>query len=105
MAMFPMPCYAGSNARALEKARGVAADSLILDLEDAVAPNAKPAARDLVAKALSERAFGKREVRKWRRFSGAALGWPEHRPGLVQCLAESHFAYYLVLCDGVHRLV
>lgn len=52
----------GSNARALEKAKSIAADSLILDLEDAVAPNAKGEARELVAKALAERAFGKREV-------------------------------------------
>ena len=43
----------GSNARALEKARTLAADGLILDLEDAVAPDAKPAARAQVAAALS----------------------------------------------------
>ena len=34
----------GSNARALEKGKGLAADGLILDLEDAVAPDAKQAA-------------------------------------------------------------
>ncbi|MCP5156031.1 MAG: CoA ester lyase [Ectothiorhodospiraceae bacterium] len=36
----------GTNARALEKARGLACDALIVDLEDAVAPTAKDAARD-----------------------------------------------------------
>ena len=36
----------GSNERALEKAKSIACDGLILDLEDAVAPDAKPAARD-----------------------------------------------------------
>lgn len=51
----------GSNARALEKAKTLAADALILDLEDAVAPDAKDAARDQVAAAVRA-GFGKREV-------------------------------------------
>ena len=52
----------GSNARALEKARELPADGLILDLEDAVAPEAKAQAREAVAKALREGGFGDREV-------------------------------------------
>lgn len=52
----------GSNARALEKARTLPADGLILDLEDAVAPDAKAAARDQIAQAVAARGFGKREV-------------------------------------------
>ena len=51
----------GSNARALEKARGLAADALILDLEDAVAPEQKDVARELVCAAVKG-GFGKREV-------------------------------------------
>jgi citrate lyase subunit beta/citryl-CoA lyase len=51
----------GSNARALEKARELPADCLILDLEDAVAPEAKAPARDAIVKAL-EAGFGDREV-------------------------------------------
>ena len=51
----------GTNARALEKARELPADGLILDLEDAVAPEAKAAARDAVVKAVST-GFGDREV-------------------------------------------
>ena len=43
----------GSNARALEKAKGLAADALILDLEDAVAPDAKIGARELIANAVN----------------------------------------------------
>ena len=39
----------GDSERKLEKAAGVGADALILDLEDAVAPEAKPAARELAA--------------------------------------------------------
>jgi citrate lyase subunit beta/citryl-CoA lyase len=52
----------GSNARALEKARNLPADGLILDLEDAVAPDAKALARDQIAQAVVARGFGKREV-------------------------------------------
>ncbi|HWU25497.1 MAG TPA: CoA ester lyase [Rhizomicrobium sp.] len=52
----------GSNARALEKARALAADTLILDLEDAVAPDAKELARRQVAEAVKAKGFGKREV-------------------------------------------
>ncbi len=52
----------GSNARALEKARNLPVDGLILDLEDAVAPDAKATARDQIAAAVAARGFGKREV-------------------------------------------
>jgi citrate lyase subunit beta/citryl-CoA lyase len=52
----------GSNARALEKARNLPADALILDLEDAVAPDAKDIAREQVCAAVAARGFGKREV-------------------------------------------
>ena len=52
----------GSNARALEKARVLPADGIILDLEDSVAPDAKALARDQIAKAIATGGFGKREV-------------------------------------------
>ncbi|WP_044559510.1 CoA ester lyase [Azospirillum sp. B4] len=52
----------GSNARALDKARGLAADVLILDLEDAVAPDAKDLARDQVRAAVAAGGFGRREL-------------------------------------------
>jgi len=52
----------GSNARALEKARSLPADGLILDLEDAVAPDAKPKAREQIAAAIAAQGFGKREI-------------------------------------------
>ena len=52
----------GANTRALEKARGLAADALILDLEDAVAPDAKVTARENVAAALAAGGYGKREL-------------------------------------------
>ena len=47
----------GSNARALEKAKSLPADALILDLEDAVAPDAKEAARAQVAAAVQRAAM------------------------------------------------
>lgn len=52
----------GSNARALEKAREIAADALILDLEDAVAPDAKEAARAQVCAAVKAGGYGRREI-------------------------------------------
>ncbi len=52
----------GSNARALEKARTLPADGLILDLEDAVAPAAKAEARRLVVAALAQGGYGFRET-------------------------------------------
>ena len=52
----------GINQRALEKAKSLAADSLILDLEDSVAPDAKEAARELVCGAVKDGGYGDREV-------------------------------------------
>ena len=52
----------GSNPRALAKARSLAADGLILDLEDAVAPDAKQEARQQVLAALAEGGYGRREI-------------------------------------------
>ncbi len=52
----------GSNARALEKAKMVDADVVIMDLEDAVAPEAKTAARDQVSAAVASGGFGRKEV-------------------------------------------
>ena len=52
----------GSNPRALDKAKTLAADGLIFDLEDAVAPDAKAAARDQVAAAIRAGGYGRREI-------------------------------------------
>jgi len=51
-----------SNARAVEKARALACDVVILDLEDAVAPDMKEAARQAAADAVRAGGFGRREV-------------------------------------------
>ncbi|OZB18065.1 MAG: CoA ester lyase [Hyphomonas sp. 34-62-18] len=52
----------GANTRALEKAREIPADTLILDLEDAVAPEAKEEARAAILAAVSQGGYGKREI-------------------------------------------
>ena len=52
----------GANERALEKAREIPADGLILDLEDAVAPAAKAQARERVCAAVAAEAYGSRVV-------------------------------------------
>ncbi|MGA0234351.1 MAG: aldolase/citrate lyase family protein, partial [Alphaproteobacteria bacterium] len=48
----------GSNARAIEKARSLRCDAVILDLEDSVAPSMKAQAREQVAQALAKGGFG-----------------------------------------------
>jgi citrate lyase subunit beta / citryl-CoA lyase len=63
----------GSNARALEKARTLPADALILDLEDAVAPAAKEEARRLVLGTLAAGGFGHRE--RIVRVNGLGTPW------------------------------
>jgi citrate lyase subunit beta/citryl-CoA lyase len=63
----------GSNARALEKAKTLAADGIILDLEDSVAPDAKEAARNQVAAAVKAGGFGAREV--FIRVNGVDTSW------------------------------
>lgn len=52
----------GANARALEKAKGLPADAVIMDLEDAVAPDAKLEARETVCAAVKAGGYGAREV-------------------------------------------
>jgi citrate lyase subunit beta/citryl-CoA lyase len=62
-----------SNARALEKARTLAADAVILDLEDGVAPGAKAQAREQAVAALRRGGHGRREVIV--RVNGLATPW------------------------------
>ncbi len=63
----------GANERALEKAKTIPADALILDLEDAVAPDAKAEARDRVAAAAASGAYGRREFTI--RVNGIGTAW------------------------------
>jgi len=63
----------GANERALEKAKGIPADALILDLEDAVAPDAKPEARARVCAAASSGEYGSKEIAI--RVNGIGTQW------------------------------
>ena len=74
----------GANTRALEKARSLPADALIFDLEDAVAPDAKEAARTNVVLAAQSKAYGKREI--VIRCNGLATEWGA---GDIEAIATS----------------
>src|SRR5687768_16998796 len=84
----------GSNARALEKAKTLAADGVILDLEDSVAPDAKEAARQQVADAVKAGGFGRREV--FIRVNGVDTPW--HADDLA---AAAHAAPDIILVPKV----
>jgi len=65
----------GANERALEKAKGIDADALILDLEDAVSPDAKIEARERVCVAVKSGEYGHRELAI--RVNGIGTEWHE----------------------------
>ncbi len=68
-----------SNERALEKAKTIGADCIILDLEDAVAPDAKASARDMACAAVRSKEYGRREL--IIRING--IGSPWHTADLI----------------------
>jgi citrate lyase subunit beta/citryl-CoA lyase len=63
----------GANARALDKARSLAADGLILDMEDAVSPDAKDLARQQIVAAVTQGGYGRREIIV--RVNGLETAW------------------------------
>ncbi len=86
----------GSNARALAKASSLAADALILDLEDSVAPDAKEAARLQVVEAVRADNFGAREI--VIRVNGPHTPWgPDD---LTAAIAAAPDAILLPKVDG-----
>jgi len=91
----------GSNARALEKAARLPADTLILDLEDAVLPAAKAAARAAVLTAVNARRFGYREV--VIRINGLATEWG--RADLAAAAASGADGILLSKVDTVHDVL
>lgn len=86
----------GANAKALEKAKALPADVLLLDLEDSVAPEAKVEARAAVAAAVASGGYGKREVvvrvnalaTPWGRDDIATVG-PAKPDGILAPKVES----------------
>ena len=65
----------GSNPKALAKARELPADAIILDLEDSVAPDAKPEARERIMEIVKAGGFGGREM--LIRVNGVHTPWGE----------------------------
>ena len=93
-----------SNERALEKAKTIPCDGLILDLEDAVAPDAKPAAREAACAAAASGEYGGREVTI--RVNGADTEW--HADDLQAACAAGPDAIVVPKvnsADAVHALV
>jgi citrate lyase subunit beta/citryl-CoA lyase len=93
----------GANARALEKAQTIPADVLILDLEDAVAPDAKPEARDRVCEAVMSGAYGRRELA----IRANGLGTPWHDDDLAAISAAGPAAVVVPKvnsADEVHEI-
>jgi citrate lyase subunit beta/citryl-CoA lyase len=86
----------GSNPRALDKARHLAADAIIIDLEDSVAPDAKPTARALAVEAVRSGGFGGREV--VIRVNGAHTPWGAE--DLAAAIAAVPDAILLPKVDG-----
>jgi citrate lyase subunit beta/citryl-CoA lyase len=90
----------GSNARAIEKARGLPADGIILDLEDAVAPDAKASARAQVATAVKAGGFGSREV--FIRVNGIDTPW--HAEDMMAAAAAAPDAILIPKINDSHQL-
>ncbi|GAA0983309.1 (3S)-malyl-CoA thioesterase [Nocardioides aquaticus] len=92
-----------SNARALEKAKDLDCDALILDLEDAVAPDAKAEAREAACAAAGSGAYGHRELTI--RVNGADTAW--HDDDLAAACAAGPDAIVVPKVDSaaaVHAL-
>src|SRR5262245_6366150 len=85
-----------SNERALEKAKSIPCDGLILDLEDAVAPDAKPAARAAACAAAASGEYGSRELTI--RVNGADTEW--HRADLEAACAAGPDAIVVPKVDS-----
>jgi citrate lyase subunit beta/citryl-CoA lyase len=88
----------GANERALEKAKGIPADALILDLEDAVAPDAKDEARERVCAAASSGEYGSKEVTI--RVNGLDTQW--HAADIAAAAAAGPAAVVVPKVNSVH---
>src|SRR6476469_2784911 len=90
-----------SNERALEKAKSIACDGLILDLEDAVAPDAKVAARSAACAAAASGEYGAREVTI--RVNGAETEW--HADDLAAACAAGPDAIVVPKVDSADAVL
>jgi citrate lyase subunit beta / citryl-CoA lyase len=90
-----------SNERALEKAKSLPVDGLILDLEDAVAPDAKPVARDNACAAARSGAYRRREVAI--RVNGMDTQW--HADDLAAACAAGPDAIVVPKVDSAEAVL
>jgi citrate lyase subunit beta/citryl-CoA lyase len=100
-----------ANERALEKAKTIAADAIIFDLEDAVAPDAKPDARDRAVAAVQSGEYGNRELTircngldtEWGAADIAAAGAAEPSAVVIPKVDSVDMVNDVVaLLDGAH---
>ncbi len=89
-----------SNERALEKAKSLPVDALILDLEDAVAPEAKAVAREQACAAVASGAYGMRELTV--RVNGLGSAW--HDDDLAAVCAAGPDAIVVPKVDGADEV-
>jgi len=93
-----------SNARALEKARTIPCDGLILDLEDAVAPDAKPAARAAACAAAASGEYGRRTLTI--RVNSIGTEWhDDDLAAVAEAGPDAVVVPKVNSADDVHRLV
>ncbi len=92
----------GSNPRALEKARTLPADALIFDLEDAVAPDAKSGARDVIARAVHDGGYGQRELIVRVNGQGSAWGFDD-LTAVASLPIDGVLLPKVESADGVHQ--
>ena len=93
----------GANERALEKAQTIPADALILDLEDAVAPDAKPEARERVCAAATSGAYGNREIAI--RANGIGTAWhDDDLAAIAQAGPDAVVIPKINSADEVHQI-
>ncbi|WP_168582008.1 HpcH/HpaI aldolase/citrate lyase family protein [Gephyromycinifex aptenodytis] len=93
-----------SNARALEKAKSIPCDGIIFDLEDAVAPEAKPEARQAACAAVGSGEYGRREL--IIRINGIGTPWHEEDMAAACAAGPDAIAVPKVnSADEVHQLV
>ena len=93
----------GSKQRALEKARSLAVDAIILDLEDAVTPEAKPAARHTLGAALAEGGYGAR-VRIVRINGLDTPWWQDDIAALKECQPDAILLPKVNTPEDIQRL-
>ncbi|GAB5449765.1 MAG: CoA ester lyase [Halioglobus sp.] len=93
----------GSNPRALDKARSLPADGLILDMEDSVSPDAKALAREQIGAALAEGGYGSREL--FVRINALDTDWGADDVAAICAFEQAPDAVLLPKIDTAEDLV